>query len=165
MEEPPNKKTKRDCKSAATNSIGIGNLPREVLCIIFLYLDKKSVRNSTATCNLWFELIRGNSNLSSHVKLYDFDKRIQDFKLTGARWPVLKTVQLCGYVAEKIPIRSMKLVNTCISKKVSAPGNTLHAHDLSASAQSVTFVNILTQMKIRSYSYKIFDTNECLNKY
>ena len=60
---------------------------------------------------------------------------------------------------------SRLLVNTCISKKVSAPGNTLHAHDLSASAQSVTFVNILTQMKIRSYSYKIFDTNECLNKY
>ena len=112
MEEPPSKKTKRDFKSSATNSIGIGNLPREVLCIIFSYLDKKSVRNSTATCNLWFELIRGNSNLSSHVKLYDFDKRIQDFKLTGARWPVLKTVQLCGYVAEKIPIRSMKLVNT-----------------------------------------------------
>ena len=112
MEEPPNKKTKRDFISSATNSIGIGNLPGEVLCIIFSYLDKKSVRNSTATCNFWFELIRGNSNLSSHVKLYDFDKRIQDFKLTGARWPVLKTVQLCGYVAEKIPIRSMKLVNT-----------------------------------------------------
>ena len=112
MEEPPNKKTKRDFESAATNSIGIGNLPREVLCIIFLYLDKKSVRNSTATCNFWFELIRGNSNLSSHVKLYDLYERIQDFRLTGARWPVLKTVQLCGYVAEKIPIRSMKLVNT-----------------------------------------------------
>ena len=112
MEEPPNKKTKRDFKSSATNSIGIGSLPREVLCIIFLYLDKKSVRNSTATCNFWFELIRGNSNLSSHVKLYDFDERIQDFKLTGARWPVLKTVQLCGYVAEEISLRSMKLVNT-----------------------------------------------------
>ena len=112
MEEPPNKKTKRDFKSAATNSISIGNLPREILCIIFSYLDKKSVQNSTATCNLWFELIRGNSNLSSHVKLYEFDERIQDLKLTGARWPVLKTVQLCGYVAEEIPIRSMKLENT-----------------------------------------------------
>jgi len=112
MEEPPNKKTKRDFKSAATNSIGIGNLPREVLCVIFLYLDKKSLRNSTATCNLWFELIRGNSNLSSHVKLYKFDERIQDLKLTGARWPAMKTVQFCGYLAEEIPIRSMKLVNT-----------------------------------------------------
>ena len=112
MEAPPNKKTKRDFKSAATNSISIGNLPREILCIIFLYLDKKSLQNSTATCNLWFELIRGNSNLSSHVKLYEFDERIQDLKLTGARWPVLKTVQLCGYVAEEIPIRSMKLENT-----------------------------------------------------
>ena len=114
MEEPPSKKTKRDFKSSATNSIGIGNLPREVLCIIFSYLDKKSVRNSTATCNLWFELIRGNSNLSSHVKLYDLYERIQDFRLTGLRWPVLKSVQLCRYVAEGnegIPLLSMKLLN------------------------------------------------------
>ena len=47
--------------------------------------------------------------------MYEFDERIQDFELTGARWPVLKTVQLCGYVAEGItgiPIRTMKLVNT-----------------------------------------------------
>ena len=98
MEEPSNKKTKRDCKSAATNSIGIGNLPREVLCIIFLYLDKKSVLNSTATCNLWFELIRGNSNLSSNVcfKIVKFHEITQDLKLTEARWPVLKTVKFCG---------------------------------------------------------------------
>ena len=98
MEEPPIKKAKRDFKSAAANSIGIGNLPREVLCIIFLYLDKKSLRNSTATCNLWFELIRGNSNLSSHVcfKIVKFHEITQDLKLTEARWPVLKSVQFSG---------------------------------------------------------------------
>ena len=123
MEEPPNKKTKRDCKSAATNSIGVGYLPREVLCVIFLYLDKKSLQNSTATCNLWFELIRGNSNLSSHVcfkiaKFQEFHEIIQDKKLTGARWPVLKTVQFYGYsynVAEEIPIRIIS-ASYCLTK-------------------------------------------------
>ena len=102
MEKPPSKKTKIDFKSAATNSISIDNFPREILCIIFSYLDNKSVQNSTATCKPWFELIRGNSNLSSHiyfkiVKLQEFDERVQNLKLTGARWPVLKTVQFHGY--------------------------------------------------------------------
>ena len=124
MEEPPNKKTKAN---SAANSICIGNLPREVLCIIFSYMDKTSMQNSTATCKLWFELIRGNPNLSSHiyfkiVKLQEFDQRIQDLNLTGARgwrarWPVLKAVEFHGpfpysYVSEKIALRSRKLVNS-----------------------------------------------------
>ena len=122
MEEPPNKKTKRDFKSAATNSIGIGNLPREVLCIIFSYLDKKSVQNATATCKLWFELIRNDSNLSSHVclkviKIQDFDKRIQDLEVSMARWPALKTIKFCGHypyfsVVEKLVKHTPKLVNS-----------------------------------------------------
>ena len=97
MEEPPSKRTKIDFKSATTNSINIENFPREILCIIFSYLDKKSVQNSTATCKPWFELIRGNSNLSSRIKIVKLQEieRIQDLKLTGERWPVLKTVQFC----------------------------------------------------------------------
>ena len=69
MEEPPNKKTKSDFKSAATNSMNIENLPREVVCIIFSYLDKKSVQNATATCALWFQLIRSDRNLSGCICL------------------------------------------------------------------------------------------------
>ena len=95
------------------------------------------MQNSTATCKPWFELIRGNSNLSSHihfkiVKLQEFDERIQDLKLTGERWPVLKTVQFCGYfpyssyVAGKMN-SLLKLVNSkeCPTLEtiiISAPG-------------------------------------------
>ena len=118
MEEPPSKRTKIDFKSATTNSINIENFPREILCIIFSYLDKKSVQNSTATCKPWFELIRGNSNLSSHikiVKLLEFD-RIQDLKLTGERWPVLKTFQFCGYFPYSYCAGKMGLLKLVNSK-------------------------------------------------
>lgn len=100
MEEPPNKKTKANFDRSATSLIVIGNLPTEILCIIFSYLDKRSVEYATATCKLWFELIRGNSNLSSHIcfKIVKLSKlqvyrMNQNVKLTGARWPVLKKVE------------------------------------------------------------------------
>ena len=100
MEEPPNKKTKANFDRSATSLISIGYLPREILCIIFAYLDKRSVQHATATCKLWFELIRGNSSLSSHIcfKIVQLSKlevyrMYQNVKLTGARWPVLKKVE------------------------------------------------------------------------
>ena len=121
MAEPPSKKIKVD-KDSLTNSISVEVLPREILCIIFSYLDKKSVQSATATCKLWFELIRNDSNLSSHVcfkaiKLQEFDKRIQDLEISAARWPVLKTIKFCGHypyfsVVEKLVKHTPKLVNS-----------------------------------------------------
>ena len=101
MEEPPNKKTKANFDRSATSLISIGYLPREILCIVFSYLDKRSVQHATATCKLWFELIQGDSNLSSHIcfkiaklsKLQVAGRMDQNVKLTGARWPVLKKVE------------------------------------------------------------------------
>ena len=100
MEEPPNKKTKANFDRSATSLISIGYLPREILCIVFSYLDKRSVQHATATCKLWFELIRGNSSLSSHIcfKIVQLSKlevyrMYQNVKLTGERWPVLKKVE------------------------------------------------------------------------
>ena len=121
MEEPPSKKIKVD-KDSLTNLISLEVLPREILCIIFSYLDKKSVQSATATCKLWFELIRNDSNLSSHVcfkaiKLQEFDKRIQDLEVSVARWPVLKTIKFCGHypyfsVVKKLAQHTPKLVNS-----------------------------------------------------
>ena len=57
------------------------------------------MQSSTATCKLWFELIRGNSSLSSHICLKtmeDIDKQLCDLELTRARWPALKTVDILG---------------------------------------------------------------------
>ena len=121
MEEPPSKKIKVT-QDSLTYLISVEILPREILCIIFSYLDKKSVQSATATCKLWFELIRNDSNLSSHVcfkaiKLQEFDKRIQDLEISMARWPVLKTIKFCGNypyfsVVKKLAQHTPKLVNS-----------------------------------------------------
>ena len=121
MEEPQSKKIKVNVDSL-TNLISVEILPREILCIIFSYMDKKSVKSATATCKLWFELIRNDSNLSSHVcfkgiKLQEFDKRIQDLEISVARWPALKTIKFCGHypyfsVVEKLVQHTPKLVNS-----------------------------------------------------
>ena len=102
MEEPPTKKIKVFIEDCSTNSISIGIIPKEVLCIIFCYLDRKAVKNVTATCKLWFEIIRGDSKRSSHVclscmSLHELDTRIADLNFTLPRWPVLKTVEFRGY--------------------------------------------------------------------
>ena len=75
------------------------SLPNEVWCILFSYLDKKSLRNSTATCKHWFELIRNDSNLSGQVclpndGLLDLKRKIKDSQWIWTRWPVLKTLGL-----------------------------------------------------------------------
>ena len=113
MEEPS--------KSSTTSSITIENLPREILWIIFSYMDQKTAQSSTSTCKLWFELIRGNSDLSSHIylepiELHELDERLWDLQLIWARWPVLKTIHFLGYypiyATEKIAKYSLRLVDS-----------------------------------------------------
>ena len=60
------------------------------------------MKNVTATCNLWLEIIRGDSKRSSHVCLSSrprrsFDKRIADLDFSLVRWPVLKIIEFMGY--------------------------------------------------------------------
>ena len=113
MEEPS--------KSSTTSSITVENLPREILWIIFSYMDQKTAQSSTATCKLWFELIRGNSDLSSHIclkpiELHELDERLWDLQLIWARWPELKTIHFLGYypiyATEKIAKYSLRLVDS-----------------------------------------------------
>ena len=125
MGKPPCKKIKSN-KVSLTNFIRIDILPREILCIIFSNLDKKSVKSATATCKLWFELIRNDSNLSSYIclkviKPQQFDQRIQDLETSVAEWPVLKTIKFCGpypypfvhfSVVEKIVKHLIRLVDS-----------------------------------------------------
>ena len=73
-------------------------VPREVWCIIFSYLDAKSIRSSTATCKLWFELIRRDLKISSHICLVidgleEFRKKLQKSEWMWERWPALKTLE------------------------------------------------------------------------
>ena len=73
------------------------SLPNEVWCILFSYLDKKSLRNSTATCKDWFELIRNDLNLSGQIclpndGLLDLKRKIKDSQWIWTRWPALQTI-------------------------------------------------------------------------
>jgi len=77
-------------------------LPSEILCIIFSFLDKKSRKSATATCQLWFDTIR-NSNLSNHICYKDSDstdsikklkQRIENLEWDWKRWPALKTFEI-----------------------------------------------------------------------
>jgi hypothetical protein len=105
MDEPVAKRVRMNIdNSDAVNLTKIGILPREILCIIFSHLDKKSVRNATASCKLWFELIRSDSELSGYICLEKFGLKqlfikILDGEWKWERWPVLKTLKLGGLSA------------------------------------------------------------------
>ena len=82
----------------AVTEIDVGILPKEILCIIFSYLDKKSAQNASEMCKLWFELIRNDSNLSSHVflkcdGLKELRIKIEKSEWIWNRWPVLKVLE------------------------------------------------------------------------
>ena len=115
------KKVRRniDC-SDAVNTIKIEILPREILCIIFSYLDKKSVRNATASCKLWFELIRSDSELSGYICLEKMGleqlfQKILVGEWKWEQWPVLKTLKLGGLSAAHIQFISSKEMMSYIS--------------------------------------------------
>ena len=75
------------------------NLPNEVWCDIFSYLDKKSLKNVTATCKLWFGMIRGNEKFSGRIKmkftdLKDMAAKITDSEWLKERWPSIKVLEV-----------------------------------------------------------------------
>ena len=91
----PAKKPKLD---HPVTEIDVGILPREILCIIFSYLDKRSAQSASEMCKLWFELIRNDSNLSSYVflkcdGLKELRTKIEKSEWIWNRWPVLKVLE------------------------------------------------------------------------
>ena len=94
----PRKKQKLELESCTENPFDVKSLPNEVWCISFSYLDKKSLRNSTATCTHWFELIRNNSKFSGQIclpndHLLELKRKINDSQWIWTRWPVLQTLE------------------------------------------------------------------------
>ena len=76
-----------------------GNLPNEIWCGIFSYLDKKSLKNVTITCKPWFGIIRGNEKFNVHVKmkftnLEDMSTKITDSKWLRERWPSMRVLEV-----------------------------------------------------------------------
>merc|ERR1712156_1165395 len=75
------------------------NIPNEVWCTVFSYLDRKSLKCATLTCKLWFELIRSDVKLSGHIVLNNFgldylQTKIENLRWKWERWPALKTIEL-----------------------------------------------------------------------
>ena len=92
----PRKKPKLD---QPVNQTDVVILPREILCIVFSYLDGKSRLSASETCKFWFELIRNNSNFSSHIflkygGLKGLQTKIERSEWIWKRWPVLKVLEL-----------------------------------------------------------------------
>ena len=85
--------------------IDMNILPKEVWCIIFSFLDEKSIRLASATCKLWFELIRSDLKISSHIYLVndglnEFQTKLEKSEWMWERWPVLKTLEFGGSPSE-----------------------------------------------------------------
>ena len=92
----PKKKPKLD---HSVNQTDMVILPREILCVIFSYLDGKSRLSASEACKFWFELIRNNSNFSSHIflkynGLKELKIKIERSEWIWDRWPVLKVLKL-----------------------------------------------------------------------
>ena len=74
-------------------------LPVEIWCQIFSYLNQTSIRNVSATCTLFFGIVRGDEKLSGHVILKQINLRqlltkIKSAEWTWERWPCLKTLEI-----------------------------------------------------------------------
>jgi len=77
----------------------VGILPREILCIIFSYLEQREWHSASETCKLWFELIRNDPNLSNQIFLKSVGLKKLQYKIEESewiwnRWPVLKVLEL-----------------------------------------------------------------------
>ena len=75
------------------------NLPNEIWCGIFSYLDKKSLNKVTNTCKLWFGMIRDNEKFSGYIKmkftnLEDMSTKITDSKWLRERWPSMRVLEI-----------------------------------------------------------------------
>ena len=92
----PRKKPKLN-HPVTQNDVGI--LPREILCIIFSYLEQTNLHSASETCKLWFKLTRNDPNLSNQIflksdGLKELQYKIEESEWIWNRWPVLKVLDL-----------------------------------------------------------------------
>ena len=93
------------------------NLPNEIWCKIFSYLPLASKKNATATCKLWFMLIREDPKLSGYISIswYNIEKALEKFQWNWNNWPALKTLELKSHSLAFVE-DSKKAIQTVIEK-------------------------------------------------
>ena len=72
------------------------NLPNEIWCKIFSYLPLAPKKNATATCKLWFRLIREDPKLSGYIVISwcNMETALERLQWNWSNWPALKTLEL-----------------------------------------------------------------------
>ena len=72
------------------------SLPNEIWCKIFSYLPLKPKKNATATCKLWWRLIREDQKLSGYILIswYEMRKALYKSQWNWNNWPALKILEL-----------------------------------------------------------------------
>ena len=72
------------------------NLPNEIWCQIFSYLPLELKKNATATCKLWYSLIREDLKLSGHILIswHNMETALDTLQWNWSNWPALKMLEL-----------------------------------------------------------------------
>ena len=71
-------------------------LPNEIWCKIFSYLTLEPKKSATATCKLWWSLIRENQKLSGYILISwsNMEEALEKSQWNWNNWPALKTLEL-----------------------------------------------------------------------
>ena len=72
------------------------SLPNEIWCKIFSFLPLAPKKSATATCKLWWSLIRENQKLSGYILISwsNMEKALEKLQWNWNNWPALKTLEL-----------------------------------------------------------------------
>ena len=74
------------------SNVDVPNLPEEMWCLIFSYLPTESKKKATATCQLWFKIIRSDPKLSGHISVSLAG--IQNENWNWENWPSLRILEI-----------------------------------------------------------------------
>jgi hypothetical protein len=74
------------------SNVDVPNLPEEMWCLIFSYLPTESKKYATATCQVWFKIIRSDPKLSGHISVSLAG--IQNENWNWENWPSLRILEI-----------------------------------------------------------------------
>ena len=94
------------------------NLPNEIWCKIFSYLPLASKKNATATCRLWFRLIREDPKLSGYIVISwcNMETALEGLHWNWSNWPALKMLELNKVLLLELGANSRYCIQNIIEK-------------------------------------------------
>ena len=94
------------------------NLPNEIWCKIFSFLPFAPKKNATATCKLWWSLIRKDQKLSGFISISwsNLEKALEKLQWNWNNWPALKILELKLELSENNNKNSRDAIKKVIEK-------------------------------------------------